>query len=158
MNRAIDVARYIVNYSNDKNYCISNLKLQKLLYFVQAYFLLSDEVSCFSEDIEAWDFGPVVPEVYHEFKRFGSAEIPPVKTYFEMDGGFDTLKRKEFDESIISSKDRKMIAEVVDGFKGYSSTALVTLTHNQAPWRDAYIPGQSRKITPEAIQRYFANE
>ena len=41
MYNALDVSRYIINYSNDKNYGISNLKLQKILYFVQAYFLTS---------------------------------------------------------------------------------------------------------------------
>lgn len=54
----MDVARFIINYSNERDYSISNLKLQKLLYFVQAYYLTSTEEHepCFKEDIEAWDF------------------------------------------------------------------------------------------------------
>ena len=49
MNRILDVARYIINYSNEKNYGISNLKLQKLLYFVQAFFLVCShgQQTCF---------------------------------------------------------------------------------------------------------------
>lgn len=67
----LNVARYIINYSNQEKYGISNLRLQKLLYFVQAYYLISSGNPCFGDRIEAWDFGPVVPVVYHEFKRFG---------------------------------------------------------------------------------------
>ena len=76
MYNVLDVARYIIWYCKKKGYSISNLKLQKILYFVQAEFLVSVGSPCFAEEIEAWDFGPVVPEVYHEFKIFGSADIP----------------------------------------------------------------------------------
>ena len=68
MYSAVDVARYIIWYCKRQGYSISNLKLQKILYFVQAEFLVNTGKPCFSEEIEAWDFGPVVPEVYHEFK------------------------------------------------------------------------------------------
>ena len=58
-----DVAEYVITYSEVKDYGISNLKLQKILYLIQAYSLIHTKKPCFSEDIEAWDFGPVVPEV-----------------------------------------------------------------------------------------------
>ena len=76
MYSVIDVCEYIIYYSNKRNYSLSNLKLQKLLYFVQAYFLIKFNEPCFAEDIEAWDFGPVVPVAYHVYKRFGAGEIP----------------------------------------------------------------------------------
>lgn len=65
----LDISRHIINYSDEKDYGVSNLKLQKLLYFVQAYFMLEkkDHAPCFHEKIEAWDFGPVVPEAYQEW-------------------------------------------------------------------------------------------
>ena len=49
----LGVCRLIVNYSNEKEYNISNLKLQKLLYYIQAYFLVKKKRPCFDEDIEA---------------------------------------------------------------------------------------------------------
>lgn len=64
MYNVLDVCRYVINYSNDKDYDISNLKLQKLLYFIQAYFLINKNETCFNETIEAWDFGPVIPKAY----------------------------------------------------------------------------------------------
>ena len=76
MYSALVVARYIIKRCNELNRPISNLKLQKLLYFVQAEFLVGEGSACFPEEIEAWDFGPVVPEVYHRYKAYGSASIP----------------------------------------------------------------------------------
>ena len=64
MYSVLDVAKYVIFYSNEKKYDISNLKLQKILYFIQAEFLVSENEPCFYEEIEAWNFGPVVPEVY----------------------------------------------------------------------------------------------
>lgn len=63
MYRAEDVAAYIINKQVDDGYPISNLKLQKILYFVQAEFLVSKDEPCFDDVIEAWDFGPVVESV-----------------------------------------------------------------------------------------------
>lgn len=155
---ALDVSRYVINYSNDKDYGISNLKLQKILYFIQAYFLIStpDGSPCFEEKIEAWDFGPVVPVVYHEYKQFGSTDIPPVLSYIEFDeDNIWNSERKRFDSAIIASNHKTMINAVVDQFADYSATDLVALTHNQAPWVDAYVPRMNNEITLEAIKEYF---
>ncbi len=83
----IDVCRHVINYSNEHDYGVSNLKLQKLLYFIQAYFLTNkkDNTPCFDEKIEAWDFGPVVPEAYHEYKQYGSGDIPNIESYILFD-------------------------------------------------------------------------
>lgn len=84
MYSAIDIARYIIWYCKSHGYTISNLKLQKILYFVQAEFLVSAGAPCFYEDIEAWDFGPVIPEVYHEFKIYGSSGIPGSRSIIQI--------------------------------------------------------------------------
>lgn len=152
----LTIARYIVNYSNKIKHRISNLKLQKLLYFVQAYFLVNKNTNCFHEDIEAWSFGPVVPEAYREFKEFGSGYIPQVETYYEYQG--ITVESKTFDENVIDEIDRKTLNYIVDQFKDYSAAGLVDLTHAQKPWRDAYVPMQNNIITPESMKRYFSGE
>ena len=85
--KVLDVCRHVINYSNEHDYGISNLKLQKVLYFIQAYFLTKkkDHTPCFDEKIEAWDFGPVVPEAYHEYKQYGSGDIPTIESYIIFD-------------------------------------------------------------------------
>lgn len=146
MYSALDVASYIIKYSNEKDYGVSNLKLQKLLYFVQAYFLIVLNIPCFYEKIEAWDFGPVVPEVYQSYKQFGGANIPCFENVCHDIVG---------DVSLIKQKDKKKIEKVVDKFKDYSATDLVRLTHGQAPWREAYEPWANNVITNESIKEYF---
>lgn len=154
----LDVCRYVINYSNDKDYGISNLKLQKVLYFIQAYFLTNtpDNRSCFKERIEAWDFGPVVPEAYREYKQYGSANIPYITSFIDFDERcIWNSERKYYDSNVISSEHKDMINDVIDQFSNYSATDLVTLTHKQAPWREAYVPHMNNEITLDAIRQYF---
>ena len=156
MYSVLDICRYIINYSNRQGYGISNLKLQKLLYFVQAVFLLFTSNPCFSEQIQAWDFGPVVPEAYHEFKKYGGLNIPQITTYevISLDSPWKT-ETVTFNENVINAQDRRLIDQVVDIFKGYSASALVDITHRQSPWKTAYQPGMNQEITNDAIREYF---
>ena len=158
MYKVLDICRYVINYSNTSDYGISNLKLQKVLYFIQAYFLTntSSHTPCFYQKIEAWDFGPVVPAAYHEYKQYGSGDIPYISSYIKLDeNDIWNSERVDYDDTIIKECDKLMIEAVVDKFADYSATDLVTLTHRQAPWKDAYVPHMNREITIEAIRKYF---
>lgn len=156
MYNVIDVCRYIIKYSNDKNYGISNLKLQKILYFVQAYFLIAtkDSKPCFREKIEAWDFGPVVPVAYQKYAQFGSCDI--LTENFEIliisDDYWTTV---DIDYNIIKKKDKKMINEVIDKFCNYTATDLTLITMDQNPWQEAHIPNGREEITIDSIRKYF---
>ena len=146
MYNALSVARHIIDYSHEIEYGISNLKLQKLLYFVQAEFLVStqDHSPCFSDTIEAWDFGPVVPAVYHHYKVYGSAIIPT-----------SNIVQSSLFEQPIAEGDKQLINAVVDKLIGYSASTLVNVTHNQAPWKDAYVRGYNNPISNQAIRAFF---
>ena len=152
----IDVCRHIINYSNDKDYGVSNLKLQKLLYFIQAYFLITKKEACFHERIEAWDFGPVVPVAYREYKQFGSSDIPTI-TYIIIKDSRNIWNSKVipyFDE-IVSDDDKILVEAVVDKFSEYSASDLVRITHRQKPWIDAYEPNRNNEIKIKAIEEFF---
>ncbi|BDF72993.1 hypothetical protein CE91St41_39770 [Oscillospiraceae bacterium] len=138
-------------------YSISNLKLQKLLYFVQAYFLsiTSTHEPCFGERIEAWNFGPVVPEAYHEYKQYGGGDIPSIHSYRDNDAQPWDTDRSVFEANRIKKGDRELINAVVDMFSDYTATDLVTITHNQTPWIEAYEPHENNEITIDAMRRYF---
>lgn len=146
MYDALSIAYYIINYGNHRGMGISNLKLQKILYFVQANFLVSthDHRPCFSDRIEAWDFGPVVPNVYHQYKVYGSAIIPPNPN--------DPLR--SFYQEILE-QDKGMIDIMVDQTASYSASQLVQLTHNQSPWRNAYRPNCNNEISNDSILHFF---
>lgn len=152
----LEVSRHVINYSNRQKYGISNLKLQKILYFIQAYFLMEKDAPCFKERIEAWNFGPVVPESYCEYKQYGSGDIPTVKAYRVYNGknlwDFEWVK---FNDDVISDSDKELIDAVVDNFADYYATDLVALTHEQTPWKAAYVPYQNNEITLKALKDFF---
>lgn len=159
MYNVLEVCRHIINYCNKNSYIISNLKLQKLLYFVQAYFLSHTPSGepCFVENIEAWDFGPVVPDAYYEFKEYGSSSIPRINKYYALcdDGDGWSLCTFHFNDDVIKPEHKQIIDEIVSSFSKYSATDLVTITHNQKPWMEAYSLGKNTIITHESIRRYF---
>ena len=138
---ALEVARYIIHHEAQKGRPVSNLRLQKLLYFVQVQFAVNspDGQPCFKQRMEAWDFGPVVPVVYREYKYCGSAVIP-----------YDS-----YGATSISVSDRKLIDAMLNHCAKYSTSALVEIIHAQTPWKDAYQNGFDNEITPEAIRLYF---
>lgn len=155
---ALDIARYVIKYSNNRDYGVSNLKLQKILYFIQVYFLIQTDSPCFKEPIEAWDFGPVVPDVYKQYKAYGGTDILTIESYISFDS--DDIwksKRIRFNKINIKDEDKILINKVVDKFSEYSATDLVTLTQHQTPWIDAFNSGKNNKISLDIIKDYFSN-
>ena len=149
MYDVLNVARFVINYCNDMKYDISNLRLQKLLYFIQAYYIgVKNKSALFNEDFEAWDFGPVVPCVYHEYKSFGGNDIPKINKYFE---GMTIIK---YDEKMILKTDRNNISHVIDMFKNDSTSRIVSITHGQDPWINAY-NSLDKTIYKKDIKKYF---
>ena len=68
MLKAIDVANFFVDLANsDPDDCMTNLRVNKLLYFAQAWSVVRRNKPLFEEDMQAWKYGPVVPEVYTAF-------------------------------------------------------------------------------------------
>ena len=151
----LDVANYIVGYCNKSTYQITNLRLQKLLYFVQGDFLACKDIPCFDNKLEAWDFGPVAPDAYYFFRVFSSQPIPtiysdPVKSW--------TAKNVEQANKIIKSEDQEEINIVIESMKNYSTYQLVDITHSQDPWRNAYNNPFDKTITQESIRLFFKAE
>lgn len=72
---ALDIAKYVISKCTAENSPISNLQLQKILYFIQKDFLVNFNRPLFQDEIEAWPFGPVVSTVYYNYCGFGSMSI-----------------------------------------------------------------------------------
>lgn len=128
MYTAMDVSKYIVNKCIDDGHPITNLQLQKILYFVQIDFLKSGE-QAFYDDFEAWKFGPVIPEVYYRFGGYGSMPI--------------TLK---CDEVSISYDDAKKIDVIVESKRVKKAWDLVEETHKPGgAWHKVFDNGNGLK-------------
>jgi len=135
MAAALNVAKYII-----KSLPTDNLKLQKLLYYSQAvYLVLNDKRPLFPEDIEAWDYGPVVPPVYREYKKYG----------------VDIIEDRGNAVSLLPEEE-KAVNLVLEDLGSMTGTELINQTHRETPWRSAYSPGRpSRKISLDALYSYF---
>ena len=142
MYSALDIAKYVIGYCDYKRYDVSNLKLQKILYFIQAEFLVTLGVACFKEPIQAWAFGPVVPQVYQEYKKFASSNI---LIDYKMEG---ILK---------SEKEEKLVKKIVDQCDKYSTSELMRFTQNQGPWLNAYRKYRNNSIRNQDIKSFFEN-
>lgn len=152
-----DVAQFVVNYSNEKSISITNLKLQKLLYYIQAAFLVKKGEPCFYQSIVNWRHGPVVVEIYEEFKQYGSREIERIDEttiFISKDGfKFEPVEIK-YDESKIEEDDRDIIKKIINVYKKSSPWDMVEKTHQESPWMHT---SNYDEITRDSIKSYFLN-
>ena len=146
MNRvtASDVAKYLIASFQKRKKEISNLKLQKLLYYAQAWYLVFYDVPLFDGSIEAWVHGPVVRSVFQEYRKFG---WKPVQT---KDSG-----------SITSKTITDHLDEVMHAYGEFDAVLLERQTHRESPWRDArgnLEPDEpsNRVITHEAMKKFYS--
>lgn len=142
MYKAIDIAKYIICYANEKKEEVTNLKLQKLLYYAQAWYLVNFNKPLFDEKIEAWQFGPVIPDVYNEFKSFG-------RTPIEIED--EDCKKIINDVECVNYLD-----EFCEHFLKFSATDLVSMSHSEEPWINAFNNAISNEISQEVMQKYYS--
>lgn len=142
MYDVLDIAEYIIKRGWEMGDCINCLKLQKILYFVQTQFMVAENYPCFSEKIEAWEFGPVIPIVYRKYIKFGNATL------------FDDYITQDFD--YISDEDKENIDAVIKMALPYSSAELVKITQNQLPWMNAIVR-KNKEIKIESLREYFCD-
>lgn len=141
---AIAVANYLLYIMGEAFDDLTNMKLNKLLYFAQGHYLKKYEKPLFDDAIEAWDHGPVVPEVYSAYKEYGDR---PVQGY----DGNQVAKITPEVEDILFGVARK--------YGRYTASALRNMTHVVgSPWDQAYQGKHSHTVIPvEAIQGYFTD-
>lgn len=142
MYSAQDVANFVLHMHRSFGFPVNNLKLQQILYFVQANFLTMHNRPCFSDDIEAWDIGPVVPSVYERYKGCGSNAIP---------------KEGYSNASELSYVDKYLIEGIVTTCMNYSAEALSEITRNQTPWLNSYFPQRKNVIPKNSFQPFLAS-
>ena len=141
MATVFDVAAYIL----DKQGEITAMKLQKLVYYSQAWALVWVDRPLFPERIEAWANGPVVPELYAAHRGC-----------YQMKAGMIAG-----DPSQLSEEDKEVIHPVLAFYGDKSSRWLSDLTHAEAPWRDARtglaaLERGNREITLASMYEYYS--
>ena len=139
---AADIAKSILWGFQSKGSPINNLKLQKLLYYSQAFHLSIYDAPIFGERIEAWVHGPVVPPVYGEYKSFRWSPIAI--------SGPVTLAENH----------SAHVDSVLAAYGDFTAWELERLTHSEDPWKQARAgipPDQSSTapITHQSMKDYY---
>ncbi len=140
MYTAVDLSKYIVTKCWKEDCPISNLQLQKILYFIQKAFLKQGK-RAFSDEMEAWQFGPVVPNVYYKFCGFGSMPIT-----------------SDFEAADIAQEDLAVIDQIVEEKRVLDPWDLVADAHKaNGAWNEVFQGGLgNHKTIP--IERLEAEE
>ena len=136
-----DVAKYILREQGE----LDTWKLQKLVYYSQAWHLVWDEELLFTAKIEAWANGPVVPELYREHRT-------QYKVQTWRSGLIGNLSQRQ----------RDSIDVVLEHYGPLTGFQLRELTHNEDPWklaRKGVSPGAPSKneISPDAMAYFYSS-
>lgn len=135
---ALDVARYFLDRDSRRaEPDVTPMKLAKLLYFAQANSLADTGERLFNAEVEAYEHGPVVHEVW---KHYPSGPRILAST---VDEPFETSKP-------LPAPVEEFLDRVWARFGDMSASALRALTHRHAPWRDHYDPAAHRPVIPDA--------
>jgi uncharacterized phage-associated protein len=146
MTKAIEVAEYIISYfsnivTNPIEGDLTNLKLQKLLYYTQVLSLKRLKIFLFDDEIEAWEYGPVVPSVYHQYKSFGRDVLDITNPNLL----FKPVDKKNIIDEVIKDKGR------------FTGIALMEMTHQEMPWKIAR-NSDDKIITLDLISQDIRNK
>ena len=118
---ALKVARYFIWKANTEKKEITNKKLQKLLYYAQAWNLVFDGKPLFNDKIEAWIHGPAIAVVYNEYKKFGR----------------DPINEKVVESDVKDLEKINVLNDVWKVYGKFDAGYLEILTHNELPWQKA---------------------
>jgi len=128
---ALAVANFLLTCAKAEEKPLTHLKLQKLIYFCYAWYAGNYEKELFSEDIEAWQYGPVIRKVYLEFVNCGSGPITELAEDLDVRNG----KMRLITPTVEGEALQNDLKEVWDRYKDKSAAWLVDASHSaQEPW------------------------
>ncbi len=138
----MQVAGRVINWYHEHACPITNLRLQKLLYFLQGEYYHASKNRLINDDFYAWKLGPVIPNVYQTFSIFSSTSIPKLDKC-------DTLTQDV----------ERIINEAMEKYAHKSTWQLVEQSHDEDPWKYNFMIFGDRSIIPfDSIARYYGGK
>ena len=141
----LDIAKKLIKMADDDiangGDNLTNLKLQKLLYYQQGFHLAKFDSPLFNEDVEAWMYGPVVPVAYDYYQQFGATSLPVEK-----------------DVIVLPDAEESFFYEVYDAFREFSAIGLMNMTHREKPWTSVEPHNRGTVIPQELMKAYFKTQ
>ena len=152
------IANIILDIADNSNIQITNLSLNKIIYFIHAWYLAKTGAPLIDAKIEAWEYGPVIREVYSEFKKFGASEINGRAYRFDVD-----KLQKVLCADSVSPDDLVFIEDQFSRYGHFGVGKLVGISHEKGgPWDVVY--NRSGRVNPgmeisnELIRAYFGQQ
>lgn len=153
------IANFILSEFDPKQFELSNLKLNKVLYLVHGFYLARASCALIKNHFEAWKHGPVISVIFHEFKKFQDGPITKPAEYLN----YATGVKEVVSFADVPNDAREFIRGVAGHYVQYSAWQLREMTHEPGgPWHlvtSGHEPQRIRdRIPNELIRAYFAKQ
>ena len=161
------VANYFLDAAKRQGKTLDQMKLQKLVYIAHGWHLAIRERPLIQESVEAWTYGPIIADLYHEFKKFGNLPITErateIKSRQTAGGPFSigfSIEEPTIDrDSDDPEYTRKFLNKVWDVYRDFTGVQLSNMTHEpDTPWdktRQLHRNKRSVSIPDETIAAYY---
>lgn len=143
MYDVLSVADAILRIAKTKGQQLTPMQLVKLTYIAHGWSLALRNKDLFRNRIEAWKYGPVIPDLYQATKQYGRNPMP-----LELIGGEEDFP--------VQAEDRRFLEEIYDAYGHLDGIKLSYLTHQAGtPWTEAYVPGLNAEISDARITEHY---
>lgn len=150
------VANYVLDWASAHGQAVTNLEINKIVFFLHAHHLVEFGTPLVSAKIEAWDYGPVFRELYAQFKSFVDSPITSRATKIDPESGLRVVCNEALEPST-----QNLIESLLPKYVKLSASALVSLSHEVGgPWDTVWNRNggvnPSMRISDESIRDWFA--
>ena len=152
------IANLILDRAADRNIDLTNAEVNKIIYFLHAFYLAEFSQPLIDAKIEAWDYGPVVREVCSEFKSFGARPISRRAQRLDT----RLLIRIDVYEEM-AEQDFEFLAPIIDRLSNLGASRLIGISHEKGgPWDIVY--NRSGRVNPgmeisdKIIREYYLQQ
>lgn len=158
---SLAVANFFIEKARADGAPLSPMKLQKLVYYAEGWNLAYTGESLIDETIQAWQYGPVIPSLYHEFKHYGNGNIQTPGTTIDFSKGGLHVHAPNIKPSDSFSKE--LLERVWSVYKNYTAIELSSQTHTEGtPWHSIYVlkgmnSARGLEIPKEVIKTHFSD-
>ena len=141
MYKATDIANFLVYLMTDSCDDLTNLKLNKILYYAQGHYLQKYGKPLFEDAIEAWPYGPVIKSVYSTYKSYSDQPIT----------GYDLTR-----VALVEDEVKSYLVDIARKYGRFTASALMNMTHKpKSPWAEVK---KGEVITIQSIHDYFLTQ
>lgn len=145
------IANYFLKLANSKDQRINPMKIQKLVYVAHGWYLAINGEPLIYENVEAWDYGPVIRDLYNEFSSFRGDSINRYATEIDENNSFQEMV--EFPED---SSTTDLLNKVYEIYGKFSAIQLSDLTHKKdTPWDNTQLKAKYSVIAQDLIKNHF---